>query len=215
MTARPQGSSHLSVEGQQAWLGHEVSSGQETSHEHPSGMSHPSRGLRCWELCKGSPWEHHFPSLLGEMPTSQPVLGGRLFNRPLEVPPHQHFCALTLTEHTELETQMGKGSWSPKTAIPSHLSNSSTSPPMTGARSGVSWLPQGQTTHFVHRSWRSKRSLRTGCLPRKVPDKTGKAAARARSPSIKPSSLWKLDGAHHFSRERSCLRSYVTSPGVQ
>ena len=42
------------------------------------GLSHPSRGLHCWELCKGSSWEHRFPSLLGERPTSQPVLGGRL-----------------------------------------------------------------------------------------------------------------------------------------
>ena len=105
------------------------------------GLSHPSRGLHCWELCKGSPWEHRFPSLLGERPTSQPVLGGRLVNRPPEVTSHQHFCALMLIEHTELETQMGKGSWDPKTASPSHLSSFSTSPPMTGACSGTSWLP--------------------------------------------------------------------------
>jgi len=164
-------------------------------------MSHPSRRLRCWELCKGSPWEHHFPSLLGETPTSQPVLGGRSVNRAPAVPSHQHFCTLMLTEHTELETQTGKRSRGPKTAIPSHLSSFFTSPPTTRACSGASQLPQGQTTHFVHRSWRSRRNnLRTRCLPRKVPDKT-KAAPRARSPSRKGSSLWKPDGTHHFLKE--------------
>lgn len=150
------------------------------------------------------------------MPTSQPMLGGRLVNRPLEIPSHQHFCALMLTEHTELESQMGKGTWGPKTAIPSHLSSFSTSPPMTGARSRASWLPEGQTTHFVHRSWRSRRrSLRTGCLPRKLPDEIGKAAARARSPSIKASSLWKLDGTHRFSKRKKLPPVLCDPPLVQ
>lgn len=40
------------------------------------------------------------------MPISQPVLTSMLVNTHLEVPSHQHFCALMLTE---LETQMGKG----------------------------------------------------------------------------------------------------------
>lgn len=52
-------------------MGTEVSPGQETSREHPGGMSHPSRRLHCWELGRGSPWECWFPSLLGEMPASQ------------------------------------------------------------------------------------------------------------------------------------------------
>lgn len=52
-------------------MGTEVSSGQETSHKHPSGMSHPSGGLHCWELGMGSPWERCVPSLLGEKVTSQ------------------------------------------------------------------------------------------------------------------------------------------------
>lgn len=132
-------------------MGTEVSSGQETPHEHPSGMSHLSRGFCCWELGKGSPWECCFPSLLGEMPTSQNHAwweGGQQI-------PENPFpsCALMVTE---LETLMGKGTLGPKTPIPSHLSSSCMSPLMTGEPSGVSQLPQRQTTHSVTLSFQEE-----------------------------------------------------------
>lgn len=107
----------------------------------------------------------------GEMPTSQ---NHAWWEAGQQIPEGPSPAALMVTE---LETQIGKGTQGPKTAIPSHLSSSSTSPPTAGEPSGVSQLPEGQTTHPVTLSCRPRRKKEpeNWVLHRKVCDKTVRA----------------------------------------
>lgn len=69
----------------------------------------------------------------------------------------------------------------------------------------------------IHRRGRSgARSLGTGCLRAAGrPDEIGKAATRASTPSVKASSFWTPDSTCCFSREKSCLRFYMTPRAQQ
>lgn len=157
-------------------MGTEVSPGQETSREHPGGMSHPSRWLCCWELGRGSPWECWFPSLLGEMPASQIYAWWEVGQQIPEGPPFPAVF-LCFNGHRAGNTDGQRNSESqnshplPTSAPPPHLHRC-----LENAPEQASSLRDKPPTLCPSAAGPGgRRSLRTGCLHSKVHDETGKA----------------------------------------